>query len=161
MERAETWVWQAFARGVRNNILGEIGVQFVRIGGMVVLARALAPSDFGLFRVLITVTTIVMIINELGVPDTLVQRRDLQVEHERTAAWANLVMSLCHRRVALRRRATDRASDGDAGSAAAVAVAVHPAGCSRDWLRFPRRGFYGAWNSAGSRWPRWRRNWPS
>ncbi len=92
-EREKIWLWQAFARGVRNNLLGEIGVQIVRIGGMVVLARALAPSDFGLFRVLITVATIVMIINELGVPDTLVQRRDLQVEHERTAAWANLVMS--------------------------------------------------------------------
>lgn len=48
-ERAEPWIWKAFARSVRNNILGEIGVQIVRIGGMVVLARALAPSDFGLF----------------------------------------------------------------------------------------------------------------
>ncbi len=53
-------------------------MQIVRIGGMVVLARALAPADFGLFRVLITITTIVMIINELGVPDTLVQRPDLR-----------------------------------------------------------------------------------
>ncbi len=93
-ERAEPWIWKAFARSVRNNILGEIGVQIVRIGGMVVLARALAPSDFGLFRILITITTIVMIINELGVPDTLVQRPDLRHEHESTAAWANLMMSM-------------------------------------------------------------------
>lgn len=90
---AETWIWQAFARGVRNNMLGEIGVQLVRIAGMVVLARALAPSDFGLFRVLITVTTIVMIINEFGVPDTLVQRQDLRAEHESTAAWANFAIT--------------------------------------------------------------------
>ena len=69
-------------------------MQIVRIGGMVVLARALAPSDFGLFRILITITTIVMIINELGVPDTLVQRPDLRHEHESTAAWANLMMSM-------------------------------------------------------------------
>jgi O-antigen/teichoic acid export membrane protein len=90
----ETWIWQAFARSVRNNILGEIGVQLVRIGGMVVLARALAPSDFGLFRVLITVTTVVMIINDFGVPDTLVQRQDLRAEHESTAAWANLTITM-------------------------------------------------------------------
>lgn len=90
---AEAWVWQAFARSVRNNVLGEVGVQVVRVGGMVVLARALAPADFGLFRVLITITTIVMIINELGVPDTLVQRRQLRPEHEITASWANLAMS--------------------------------------------------------------------
>lgn len=90
----EIWIWKAFARSVRNNILGEIGVQIVRIAGMVILARALAPADFGLFRILITITTIVMIINELGVPDTLVQRRDLRVEHESTAAWANLIVSI-------------------------------------------------------------------
>jgi len=91
--RRQTGLWQAFARSVRNNILGEIGVQLVRIGGMVVLARALAPADFGLFRVLITITTIVMIINEFGVPDTLVQRRDLRADHESTAAWANLAIT--------------------------------------------------------------------
>jgi PST family polysaccharide transporter len=94
-ERVEGFIWQAFARGVRNNILGEAGVQVLRVAGMVVLARALAPSDFGLFRVLITLTAIVMIINELGVPDTLVQRRELRAEHENTAAWANLAVSVC------------------------------------------------------------------
>src|SRR5690242_9355223 len=87
-------IWQAFARSVRNNILGEIGVQLVRIGGMVVLARALAPSDFGLFRVLITVTTVVMIINDFGVSDTLVQRLELRAEHESAAAWANLAITI-------------------------------------------------------------------
>jgi PST family polysaccharide transporter len=81
-ERPESGIWQAFARGVRNNILGEIGVQLVRIGGMVMLARALAPSDFGLF-------------NEFGVPDTLVQRHDLRADHESTAAWANLAITMC------------------------------------------------------------------
>jgi O-antigen/teichoic acid export membrane protein len=91
---SQTWVWQAFARSVRNNLLGEAGVQAVRVGGMVVLARALAPSDFGLFRVLITVTTIVMIVNDFGVPDALVQRMDLRAEHESTGAWVNLALSL-------------------------------------------------------------------
>jgi len=34
-----------------------------------------------------------MIINEFGVPDTLVQRRDLRADHESTAAWANLAIT--------------------------------------------------------------------
>jgi PST family polysaccharide transporter len=93
-QRVETRLWEAFARSVRNNILGEVGVQAVRVAGMVILARALAPADFGLFRVLLTITAIVMIVNELGVPDTLVQRRELRAEDENTAAWANLAMSL-------------------------------------------------------------------
>ena len=93
-QRVETRLWEAFARSVRNNILGEVGVQVVRVAGMVILARALAPADFGLFRVLLTITAIVMIVNELGVPDTLVQRRELRAEDENTAAWANLAVSL-------------------------------------------------------------------
>jgi PST family polysaccharide transporter len=93
-QRIESRLWEAFARSVRNNILGEVGVQAVRVAGMVILARALAPADFGLFRVLLTITAIVMIVNELGVPDTLVQRRELRPEDENTAAWANLAVSL-------------------------------------------------------------------
>src|SRR5258708_18895415 len=40
----EGWPSPAFARGVRDNVIGEVGLQAVRIGGLVVLARALAPS---------------------------------------------------------------------------------------------------------------------
>ena len=43
----EGWHSPAFARGVRDNVIGEVGLQVVRIGGLVVLARALTPSDFG------------------------------------------------------------------------------------------------------------------
>ena len=153
-ERAEAGIWQAFARGVRNNILGEISVQVVRIGGMVVLARALAPSDFGLFRVLITITTIVMIINEFGVPDTLVQRRDLRADHESTAAWANLTITMLHRRSALCGRAADCPGDGDAGLAAGVAAVVRPDWRLKGSPRSRRRGSPGAWISPGWRWLR-------
>ena len=36
------WLWSAFARSVRDNMVAEFVVQALRVGGMVVLARALS-----------------------------------------------------------------------------------------------------------------------
>jgi len=88
------WHSPAFARGVRDNVIGEIALQVVRIGGLVVLARELTPSDFGLFRVLVTVTAIMMTVNDLAAPDTLVQRHDLTSAHESSAWWATISVSI-------------------------------------------------------------------
>ena len=41
------------------------------------LARALSPDDFGLFKILVVVSTFAMLVNEAGIPDALIQRRDL------------------------------------------------------------------------------------
>jgi len=89
----EGWHSPKFARGVRDNVIGEVGLQAVRIGGLIVLARALMPSDFGLFRVLITVSAIIMMVNDLAAPDTLVQRHDLTSAHESSAWWATISVS--------------------------------------------------------------------
>lgn len=90
----ETALWQAFARSVRSNVLAEAGSQAMRIGGFVVLARALAPSDFGLMRVLIAVTTLAGLVNAAGMADALIQRRDLTPSHESTAWWINLALAI-------------------------------------------------------------------
>ena len=89
----EGWHSPAFARGVRDNVIGEIALQVVRIGGLVVLARALMPSDFGMFRVLITISAIIMMVNDLAMPDTLVQRHELTSAHESSAWWATIAVS--------------------------------------------------------------------
>ena len=90
----EGWHSPKFARGVRDNVIGEVGLQVVRIGGLVVLARALTPSDFGMFRVLITVSAIIMMVNDLAAPDTLVQRHELTSAHESSAWWATVAVSI-------------------------------------------------------------------
>jgi hypothetical protein len=51
------WLWHAFARSVRASVMAEFVVQALRIGGIVVLARALSPHDFGLFKILVVVAT--------------------------------------------------------------------------------------------------------
>jgi O-antigen/teichoic acid export membrane protein len=88
------WLWNAFARSVRDNMVAEFVVQALRVGGMVVLARALSPHDFGLFKVLVVVSTFAMLINEAGIPDALIQRRDLSPAHHSTALWMSLALAL-------------------------------------------------------------------
>jgi PST family polysaccharide transporter len=86
-------LWDAFARGVRNSMVGEVLVQGVRIGGLIFLARALRPQDFGLLKVLTIVGAFAMLLAEAGTPDALIQRRDLRPEHEITVWWSTLAVS--------------------------------------------------------------------
>jgi O-antigen/teichoic acid export membrane protein len=83
-------LWHAFARGVRDNIVAEIAVQVLRVGGMVALARELAPADFGLLKVLLIVSMFAALLCESGIPDALIQRKVLTSEHEVTAWWLSL-----------------------------------------------------------------------
>jgi lipopolysaccharide exporter len=96
IEHAERnrWLWSAFARSVRDNMVAEFVVQALRIGGMVVLARALSPHDFGLFKILVVVSTFAMLVNEAGIPDALIQRRDLTPAHHSTAWWISIGLAL-------------------------------------------------------------------
>ena len=87
-------MWSAFARSVRNNLAAEGAVQTLRVGGMIVLARALRPEDFGLFRILLVVSVIVGLSNQTGIPDALIQRRHITVEHESTAWCLSTVIAL-------------------------------------------------------------------
>ena len=88
------WLWSAFARSVRDNMVAEFVVQALRVGGMVVLARALSPHDFGLFKILVVVSTFAMLVNEAGIPDALIQRRDLSPAHHSTAWWMSIGLAI-------------------------------------------------------------------
>lgn len=87
-------LWQAVARSVRDNVIAEFIVQAVRVGGLVVLARALSPEDFGVFRVLLVACALVTLSNEAGVPDALIQRKEITPAHETTAWWLSVLVAL-------------------------------------------------------------------
>ncbi|HJU11354.1 MAG TPA: oligosaccharide flippase family protein, partial [Candidatus Binataceae bacterium] len=94
-EGAGRWsaLWDAFVRGVRDNMMGEVVVQLVRVGGLIFLARALRPQDFGLLKVLAIVGTFGLLLSEAGIPEALIQRPELRREHEVTAWWSTLALS--------------------------------------------------------------------
>lgn len=89
-----TGLWRVFAHNVRDNVIAEVATQVVRIATMVILARSLDPNDFGVFRVLLVISVAVGLINQAGIPDALIQRPELRGEHECTAWWITIVLSL-------------------------------------------------------------------
>lgn len=86
-------LWQAFARSVRDNVMAEVMIQSLRVGGLIILARALTPNDFGWFRILLVISAFLMLVNEAGIPDALIQRRELRPEHQTTAWWMCIALA--------------------------------------------------------------------
>jgi O-antigen/teichoic acid export membrane protein len=84
-------LWDAVARSVRDNVIAEFVVQGVRISGFVVLARALSPEDFGVFRILLVVSVFAALSNDAGLTDAIVQRKELTPAHEATAWWLGML----------------------------------------------------------------------
>ena len=87
-------MWQAVARSVRDNVIAEFVVQGVRLGGFVLLARALGPNQFGIYRVLLVVSVLAALSNDAGIPDALVQRKEVTAVHEATAWWLSMLGAL-------------------------------------------------------------------
>lgn len=84
----------AFKRSVRDNLIAEFGAQAVRGAGIVVLARLLTPADFGIMKALLAVSMVAELLIQAGVPDALVQRQQLDLEHECAGWWMNLAISV-------------------------------------------------------------------
>jgi len=80
-------LWRAFAHSVLFNLQAELAANLIRIGGVVFLARALQPGDFGLLRILIVVGAIAALTSTAGFPEAVIQRQQLLIEHQTTAWW--------------------------------------------------------------------------
>lgn len=91
---ADDGLWAAFARSVRVNVFAEVFSQGIRVGGFIYLARHLLPADFGILRVLITATLLVGIAASAGIPDAIIQRAELTMDHEATAGWIIFGLSI-------------------------------------------------------------------
>jgi O-antigen/teichoic acid export membrane protein len=86
-------LWSAFAHSVRDNAIAEVAVQILRFGGLIILARALRPADFGLYRIFVVAAFLAMLVNESGIPDALIQRKVLTRTHEATAWWLSIMLA--------------------------------------------------------------------
>jgi lipopolysaccharide exporter len=90
----EASVWSGFARSVRDNAMAELGIQAIRVSAMIVLARTLAPENFGVFKVLLIVGTVGILVYEAGIPDSLIRLKDLRGTHETTAWCMSIVLAI-------------------------------------------------------------------
>ena len=58
------------------------------------LAHVLTPDDFGLVALCFVVTGTVTVFREIGLPQAVVQLRDLEAGHKNAAFWATTAISL-------------------------------------------------------------------
>jgi PST family polysaccharide transporter len=70
------------------------GTRFVSLLTLVVLARLLAPADFGVVALASTFVTFASIFVDYGFSKALIQRRDLEPEHMDAAFWVASVLGV-------------------------------------------------------------------
>ena len=66
-----------FARSVRFNLQAEFVIHLIRVGGLIYLAHRLAPSDFGLLRILIVIVGLAGLFCTAGFSEAVIQRKTL------------------------------------------------------------------------------------
>lgn len=84
----------ALIRSVRQNAIAEVVVQASRVAGLIILAHSLLPSDFGLFRVVMTVGSVMLLSTQVGIPDAIVQREEVSPAHEAACFWSGLALAI-------------------------------------------------------------------
>src|SRR5215831_3604243 len=83
---------QAAITGVRWSSAAQIGQQTIQILTTVVLARVLAPADFGLVGMITVVTGFVALFKDLGTSPAVVQRNELSVQLLSSIYWINVAL---------------------------------------------------------------------
>lgn len=56
-----------------------------------ILARLLEPDDFGLVAMVVVFTNFVAILNDIGLPAAIIQKKDLDEEQKSSSFWINLL----------------------------------------------------------------------
>jgi O-antigen/teichoic acid export membrane protein len=81
-------------RGVAWKTLSAIVLQLSRLATAIVLARLLAPSDYGLAAMVLVFSSLVLIFADLALGSALVQRRDLTEADRSTVFWTGAAAGL-------------------------------------------------------------------
>ena len=80
--------------GAAWSAIGSIGQQLFSLVGTVILARLLAPADYGLVGMAMVVIAFVMVFRDLGTSAAVIQRPVLTDEFVSTLFWINLLFGL-------------------------------------------------------------------
>jgi len=72
----------------------QLAINVVSFGGYIVLARLLAPKDFGIFAFASVFIVLLQTFTDQGMPDAIVNRATLEKRHLNSAFWFNMAVSL-------------------------------------------------------------------
>jgi O-antigen/teichoic acid export membrane protein len=81
-------------KSVKWTMLGEIASRSVRPVITLILARILAPEDFGIFGVAVIATGLAQILQDFGLGKTLIQRETEIDKSANIVFWTNLALSI-------------------------------------------------------------------
>lgn len=82
------------ARGGAITMLGQVAKVIVHVAGLVVLARLLTPSDFGVLAIATIITGVGEIIRDFGLSSAAMQSRTLSVQQRSNLFWLNLAVGV-------------------------------------------------------------------
>jgi teichuronic acid exporter len=78
--------------GLQWNLIGQIGMYVVTLGGTVALSRILSPAEFGLFGMLTVLSSLASLVVGLGLAHAIVQNQDLEPTDFSSIFWLNLML---------------------------------------------------------------------
>ena len=77
-------------RGAGVTLLAQASTYVVQLAGTLILARTLLPSDFGLLTVVTTFSIFLASIGQIGFPEAILQREDMNHRLASNLFWMNL-----------------------------------------------------------------------
>lgn len=80
-------------RGGATTMAAEAGKFVLTIASTVVLAHLIAPENFGLLAMVVAVTNLVKLFNDLGLSQATVQRAEINHSQVSTLFWLNVILS--------------------------------------------------------------------
>ncbi len=80
--------------GLQWNLIGQIGMYVVTLGGTVALSRILSPAEFGLFGMLTVLSSLASLVVGLGLAHAIVQNQDLEPTDYSSIFWLNLMLGV-------------------------------------------------------------------
>ncbi|MGI9486781.1 MAG: lipopolysaccharide biosynthesis protein [Geminicoccaceae bacterium] len=94
MGAAEKVNGDTVARGVVWRIIEVFGTETLAFGSFVLLARLLAPDDFGLVSQASLFILTVQLVLQQGFPEALVQMEEVDEAHFESSFWANVLLGI-------------------------------------------------------------------
>ncbi len=83
---------QSASSGVKWSFVSNIGKQFLHFASVVILARLLTPTDFGLVGMATIAVGFLGLIRDLGTSAAIIQARDLPEEIASSVFWTNVAI---------------------------------------------------------------------
>lgn len=74
------------------NLLEKIGIQIVNAIVSIILARLLDPSDYGNYTIVATITSVIIVVVDLGLPAALIQKENTDNLDYSTVFWTNVIV---------------------------------------------------------------------